>query len=210
MLRLLIIRHGQTSWNLEGRNQGHADIELDETGLQQAKEFANALKEENVDTIYSSDMKRTMATAKALSKSIKVPVLQDKRLRERDYGEWEGKTHEEIEIEDPENLHAYRLDPTLRSSGGAETGIDVFARVGYFLVDLLREKQDGTVVIVTHGGAGSALIAALIHGTPATASCFRLTNCGITEVTIDSRGRRRLIRFNDPSHLACTPNATSK
>jgi broad specificity phosphatase PhoE len=213
MLRLLIIRHGQTSWNLEGRNQGHADIELDETGIQQATEFANALREENVDTIYSSDMKRTIATAEVLSKSIKVPVLQDKRLRERDYGEWEGKTHEEIELQDPEKLKAYGSDPTLNAAGGAETGIDVFARVGYFLVDLLREKQDGTVAIVTHGGAGSALLAALIHGSPATASCFRLTNAGITEITIDKRGRRRLVRYNDPSHLNCAiglPNAASK
>lgn len=203
MLRLLIIRHGQTQWNLESRNQGHADIELNDTGVSQAKQIAEALRNETIDALYASDMKRTVATANEIKLQSNVEVIQDVRLRERDYGTWEGKTHEEIERTDAEVLRAYRANPTINRSGGAETGIDVFMRAAYFLSDVLKRHKEGTIAIVTHGGTGSALIAALIHGTPSTASCFRLSNCGITEITIDERGRRKLIRLDDWLHLKC-------
>ncbi|MGI8923017.1 MAG: histidine phosphatase family protein [Fimbriimonadales bacterium] len=201
MLRLLIIRHGQTSYNLEGRNQGHADIELDETGLEQAESCSVALQQESVDAVYSSDMKRTVATAEALSQKIGVQKRSDHRLRERDYGSWEGMTRDEILERDGEAYLAYKRDPVLQLSGGGENGIDVFARVGYFLVELLERHASGTVAIFTHGGSGSALIAALLHGSPATADCFRLSNCGITEITFDEIGTRRMVRFDDCSHF---------
>ncbi|MBA3725707.1 MAG: histidine phosphatase family protein [Armatimonadetes bacterium] len=201
MLRLLIIRHGQTSYNLEGRSQGHADIELDEAGLKQAEMCSVALRQESVDAVYSSDMKRTLATAEALSQKIGVEVISDIRLRERDYGSWEGMTREDILERDQEAYRACKADPVLQLSGGGESGIDVFARVGYFLVELLERRSSGTVAIFTHGGSGSALIAALLHGSPATADCFRLSNGGITEITFDEIGTRRMVRFDDCSHL---------
>lgn len=205
MLRLFIVRHGQTSWNLSGRNQGRADIELDETGLAQAEEFANSFREEKIDLVYSSDAKRAAATAAALAKLLGIEVETDHRLRERDYGTWEGKTRAEIEAEDGKAYAEYKTDPATKRTGGAESGIEVFARAGYFLSDLLKQHEDGNYVIVTHGGTGSALIAALLHGSPATANCFRLSNCGITEFTIEKNGRRRLLRFNDCGHLSCAP-----
>lgn len=204
MLRILVVRHGQTSYNKEFRNQGRADIELDEIGCAQADSLAQAMSGENVDAIYTSNLKRAAKTADALATSRGLEVIVDRRLAERDYGAWEGKTREEILESDKEGFALYRADPVIQTSGGGETGIDVFMRVVSFLSELVQKHDAGTVVIVTHGGSGSALIAALIHGSPATADCIRLSNCSVTEVLIEG-SRRRLARFDDHSHLSERP-----
>lgn len=202
MTRLLIVRHGQTAYNREFRNQGRADIELDEVGMAQAACLAGVLAEVEPDAVYSSPLKRAQATAKAIARDRE--VVLDARLAERDYGTWEGKTREEIAIEDADNHTRYRSDPVIQPSGGGETGIDVFMRCVGFLHDLFARHDSGTFVVVTHGGSGSALIAALLNGSPATADCFRLSNCSVTEVLVDGP-RRRLVRFDDHGHLDSPP-----
>ena len=202
MLRVLIVRHGQTSYNKEFRNQGHADIELDEVGHAQAACLADTLSGEEIDAVYSSPLKRAHATAIAIAKGADVTV--DKRIAERDYGRWEGKTRDEILETDAEAFGLYRTDPVIHTSGGVETGVEVFMRCVAFLADVFQKHEEGTVLIVTHGGSGSALIAALLHGSPATADCFRLSNCSITEVLIEGP-RRRLVRFDDHTHLDEAP-----
>ena len=204
MLRVLIIRHGQTSYNREFRNQGRADIELDEVGIGQAGCLANLLDSERLDAIYSSDLVRASKTASVIAERLGVRVVIDGRLAERDYGRWEGKTRDQIIAEDTDGFSAYRSDPVTQSSGGGETGIDVFMRGVSFLSDLLQKHEEGNVAIVAHGGSGSALIAALINGSPSTADCFRLSNCSVTEIVIEGH-RRRLIRFDDHGHLDETP-----
>jgi broad specificity phosphatase PhoE len=198
MLRVLIVRHGQTAHNKEFRNQGRADIELDEIGISQASCLAGALPE--VDAVYSSPLKRATKTAQAMA----VAYIEDDRLAERDYGTWEGKTREEILASDADAFHRYRNDPVTQASGGGETGIDVFMRSVSFLHELFQRHTEGTVIIVTHGGSGSALIAALINGGPATADAIRLSNCSITEILIEG-SRRRVVRLDDHSHLTEAP-----
>lgn len=202
MIRLLIVRHGQTAYNREFRNQGRADIELDEVGVEQAQCLANALAEFEPDAIYSSPLKRASATAEVIARAREVHL--DPRLAERDYGSWEGKTRDEIALEDEESHTLYRADPVTSASGGGETGIDVFMRSVAFLHDLFARHEAGDIVVVTHGGSGSALIAALLNGSPATADCFRLSNCSVTEILVDGP-RRRLARFDDHSHLDSPP-----
>jgi broad specificity phosphatase PhoE len=202
MLRILIARHGQTAYNREFRNQGHADIELDDVGVGQAACLRAALAGEQFDAIYTSQLKRATATANAVANGAQ--VLIDSRLAERDYGDWEGKTKDEIAETDPDRFVLYRSDPVVHTSGGGETGIDVFMRGVAFLCDLFATHSKGAVLVVTHGGSGSALIAALLHGSPATADCFRLSNCSVTEFLIDG-GKRRMVRFDDHSHLADAP-----
>jgi broad specificity phosphatase PhoE len=202
MLRIVIARHGQTSYNREFRNQGHADIELDEVGLGQAACLRNALEGDRFDAIYTSPLLRASKTAEAVAAGAELVI--DKRIAERDYGSWEGKTRDEILESDSEAFALYRSDPVTQRSGGGETGLDVFMRCVAFLSDVFAKHEDGSVLIVTHGGSGSALIAALIHGSPATADCFRLSNCSITEILVEG-SRRRLVRFDDHAHLDDAP-----
>lgn len=202
MLRILIARHGQTAYNREFRNQGHADIELDETGFAQAVCLRGSLETERFDEIFASPLLRALKTAEAIAGVSEVTI--DKRLAERDYGRWEGKTRDDILATDADAFARYRSDPVTQTSGGGETGLDVFMRGVAFLSELFAKHEEGSVLIVTHGGSGSALIAALIHGSPATADCFRLSNCSITEILVEGQ-RRRLVRFDDHAHLDEAP-----
>ncbi|MCH8273958.1 MAG: histidine phosphatase family protein [Armatimonadetes bacterium] len=205
MLRLLLARHGQTEWNALRRNQGQADTPMDETGYRQARQLAAALAAEQIDAVYSSDLARCLETARPIAEAARIEPVADRRLQERDYGEWEGRTPDELEQEDPQALAAYRADPVLNGPTGGETGIDVFCRAGYFLTDLLKAHSEGVVVVVAHGGSIAALLAALLHGPPSTATCFRLQNCSVSEVVLEADGVRRFVRFNDISHLAPAP-----
>jgi len=198
MLRVLIVRHGQTAYNKEFRNQGRADIELDDVGHSQASRLVEVLPK--ADAVYSSHLKRATRTAMAIAEK----VIEDERLAERDYGRWEGKTREEIIAVDGDNYSAYRHDPVTQTSGGGETGIDVFMRSVSFLHEMLQRHSEGTVIIVAHGGSGSALIAALVNGGPAVADCIRLSNCSISEILVEG-SRRRIVRLDDHTHLVETP-----
>ncbi|MCW5947780.1 MAG: histidine phosphatase family protein [Fimbriimonadales bacterium] len=205
MLRVLAVRHGQTNWNLTGRNQGHADIPLDETGKQQAADLAKALSHERFAAIYCSPMQRVLQTVEAIARNANCEPIIDSRLIERNYGSWEGLTQSEAHSNDPERFDAYHADPTILSPPNGETGIDVFCRAGYFAADILKSHHEGTILVMSHGGTISSLIAVAIGASPATANAFRIRNCSVTEIRFLPNGRRRLVRFDDVSHLAESP-----
>lgn len=201
MLKLLLIRHGETDWNFQQKNQGQTDIPLNETGKQQSNLLNSHLQTKKIDFIYSSDLVRCIETANKIAEQHTIDVIQDIRLRERNYGKWEGLTPEEIQTSDYDNFMKYHLDPAMYSPSGGETGIEVFSRVTYFLSEILNKHKNGNIAIVSHGGTIAYLISALLHATPSTASSLRFDNCSITEVHCLENGRKKLIRFNDTSHL---------
>lgn len=206
MLRLYLARHGRTVWNQEGRNQGQGDSPLDAVGALQSQCLAEHLASLGLTDIYSSDLGRCLQTAATLGALTSLQPKVDTRLRERDYGEWEGITADDAERTHPEEWKAYRQDPSLHSPPGGESGIEVFMRASHFLFDLLAAHREGSIAIVAHGGVIAAMCAALLHGTPKTAACIRVPNCSVTEIEIDDNGRRRLVRFNDVEHLEAVPS----
>lgn len=109
---ILIIRHGQTAWNKQKRYQGHSDIPLNEKGELQAQALAEALKQEKLDAIISSDLQRARKTAEEIARWHGLPVKLDRDLRERCYGIFEGMQLEEIERDYPEDLARWQAaDP---------------------------------------------------------------------------------------------------
>jgi probable phosphoglycerate mutase len=146
---LLLVRHGETDWNRDGRWQGHSDTHLNEIGRAQAERVAAEL--DGVDVIYSSDLARARETAEIIARRLELPVLVDARLRERYFGAWEGLTAAEIEVE-------FR-DAHLRWLAGEGPGADdaePFAafgeRVREALGEILERHPDETVLVVAHGG----------------------------------------------------------
>ena len=141
---ILLVRHGETDWNLERRVQGQTDRPLNETGRRQARELASALADESIDAIFSSDLVRAHETARILAepRGLDVTVLPD--LREKDFGTWEGLTDREILDRFPEARG--------RPWGDAETSEDVGRRVVGALLRIADSHPGASVLVVAHGG----------------------------------------------------------
>ena len=137
MIRLLLVRHGQTEGNVLGLYQGRTDVDLNEVGQEQARKLAQRLASEKIDGIYSSDLKRAMQTAEAVAAVRGMTVASSKELRELNVGDFEGKSPEEIEREYGPMENLWR-EGEWRAPGGETLG-EFSARVGGFLA----RKSDG-------------------------------------------------------------------
>ena len=158
-IRLLLWRHGQTAWNVEGRFQGQTDIPLDETGEQQAERAARLLAALRPDVIISSDLSRAMATAAPLARLTGLTVSTDKDLRERHGGAWEGLSDVQIRTQYPVE-HAQWMPP------GGESTATVGERAGAALHRIADGLAPGSLAVVVSHGAALRLGAARLLGLP--------------------------------------------
>ena len=150
--RIIAIRHGETAWNVDTRLQGHLDIALNDVGLWQASRVALALTDEPIDAIYTSDLMRAWQTAQAIAEVAACPVITDQGLRERGFGEFEGKTHAEIEADWPDmSLQWRRREPDWAPPGG-ESLNTMRERVQRTASALAAQHIGGQIVLVAHGG----------------------------------------------------------
>lgn len=162
MIELIAVRHGETDWNRVRRLQGHTDIALNETGIEQAARLAAALAREPIAAIYSSDLGRALATAEPVAAALGLTVRQNPLLRERNYGLFEGKTIAEIVEQHPEDAERLRLRDARHRMPGGESQTEFFERVTGAVRAIAAEENgaprcDGdvkrTILLVTHGGA---------------------------------------------------------
>lgn len=155
-MKFYIIRHGQTNWNKEGRIQGKTDIELNEEGIKQAEEAKRILKDYPIDMIVSSTLKRARKTAEIINEAKNVPIIFKEALEERCFGEFEGKTREEIQDENwySEILDNYKLNKQYK---GVETIQDLCNRVWNLIDELKEDFTEKNILIVTHGGVTRAI-----------------------------------------------------
>jgi broad specificity phosphatase PhoE len=152
MIHFVLIRHGETDWNREGRWQGQADVPLNSHGLEQAASLAQSLNGlTRLDAIYSSDLLRARQTAAALAQAAGLSVRLDPRLREIHQGEWQGLRVEEIEARYSHVFHQRSQDPWEVAPPGGETAAQVRGRVKAALNEIAQRHPDGTVAIVSHG-----------------------------------------------------------
>lgn len=158
MIRLLVARHGQTSWNSEGRYTGTADLDLNETGVRQAESLADRLASHKIEAMVSSPMKRALQTAKIISRTIPCEILVIPEFAERSMGVFEGLTSDEARTRFPKLWrHAITQQMCVTPPGG-ETIVEVGRRVRQGL-KRLAQRHRGTVILVTH-----AFIARMIFG----------------------------------------------
>jgi probable phosphoglycerate mutase len=149
---VLLIRHGETVWNGEGRIQGHLDSALSAAGRAQARALGERLAEEGIDVLASSDLGRALTTAAAIAAATDLEVVVDSRLRERGFGALEGMTWPEIAGAFPEDYaHLSRRDPAHRPPGG-ESAIEFRDRVFACVTELAQSAPGARLAIVVHGG----------------------------------------------------------
>ncbi len=156
-MKIILVRHGETNWNLYNKYQGHRDIALNDTGRKQAHEIALRLKNDNIEAIYCSDLSRTLETASIIAEYFKLPVNVDPRLREMSFGEWEGLTFTEVYARYPEEYEDwYRNTGTFKIPGGESPG-ELLERVWPALLEITR-RHAGTILVSTHGGVLRSLL----------------------------------------------------
>lgn len=183
-MQIILLRHGATDWNLQGRCQGATDLELNATGLRQAAAVAADLSGETIAAIYASNLKRAVQTAAIVGQTHNLAVVVEERLRELDHGKLEGLTFAEIHSAMPEFLRQWRERPAEVLIPGGERLIEVEARVWEGMERIARRhRPDETVVIVSHHFPIAALLCR-ITGTPLNRyRSFRLAPCELTRLT---------------------------
>jgi len=155
--RIIAIRHGETAWNVDTRIQGQLDIPLNDTGRWQAHRLALALAGEPIAAVYSSDLLRAWDTALSVADAVGRPVVTDEGLRERGFGEFQGRTYAEIEALWPEEALRWRKrDPHFAPPGG-ESLVALRERVTRTAHALAARHAGEQIVMVGHGGVMDVL-----------------------------------------------------
>ncbi|SNS50831.1 probable phosphoglycerate mutase [Micrococcales bacterium KH10] len=166
---IVLLRHGRTAYNAQGRLQGQIDIPLDRIGTWQAVEGARALAASfEADLVVTSDLVRARQTADEYTRLIGGSAIVDERLRERGFGIWEGKSGEELAAGWPEEFALWRKG--IDSPGvGAEPRDVAAARVAEAVLDYAAQVRDGGVlVVVSHGAAISSAVSHILGLDPLT------------------------------------------
>jgi broad specificity phosphatase PhoE len=201
-VRILLARHGETHFNVEGRWQGQSDSPLTERGLAQARELARALATERVAAIYSSDLGRARHTAAVVAAPHGLPVQLDARLREIDVGSWTGKGRVEIDAEFPGQLQAWHTQPARMRLRGGETLAEVQTRALAFFSDVMPPHADQTVVVIAHGAVNQTI---LVHALGGTLDDLwleqRIDNCQISRLAWAPAAGLELVELCDVRHL---------
>src|SRR5262245_6113995 len=171
MTTLLLVRHGETDWNAEGRLQGHTDRPLNTWGREQAKRLAEQLSGDSIDAVYASDLSRAKETAEIVGERLGLPVVIDPDLREKDWGNWEGLTgpeRDQVEfVGETTQAHARRM---LRAD------------------QRIAERHPGQrVLVVTHGGSVRRVQTAVV-GMAAPV----IDNCGVWTIAHENGNFRAI------------------
>lgn len=160
-MNIYIVRHGQTEENLKGTYYGDLDCSLTELGVQQAKSLEKKLQGINFHKIYCSDLKRAEETLKHIK--VKGEIVTDKRIRERSFGIFEGRTYKEIEENFRELCSAWNEDWVDYRPEGGESFRDSYLRVEEFMENLKTETGEN-ILVCTHGGIVKAMYIYVLGG----------------------------------------------
>ena len=199
--RILAIRHGETLWNVDSRIQGHLDIGLNDTGRWQAERLGLALKDEPIAAIYASDLSRAHDTALAVSRHTGVPVQAEPGLRERSFGEFEGRTFAEIETELPAQAQRWRQrDPAFTPAGG-ESLLMLEARVLSVAGRLAAQHPGEQIALFAHGGVMDILYRAATRLDLQAARTWALGNTAVNRLLWSPEGFS-LVGWADVQHLS--------
>jgi probable phosphoglycerate mutase len=198
--RFIVVRHGETEWNVQHRIQGNGDSPLTARGRAQADAIAERLASERFDALIASDLGRAMQTAQRIARRTGHAVIADARLRERHFGEGEGMTYADIDRLHPGAFsRTQEMDPDYRVPGG-ETRREFHERIMHAF-EALAEAHDGQrIAVVAHGGVLAAIYR-VIHGIPvAQPHTIPIANAAYNAITFEA-DRWLLETWDDVAHL---------
>ena len=199
MLEIILVRHGETEWNVGEVFRGRIDIELNETGLKQAGLLAEYLSNEKIDAVYSSPLKRALKAAEMIASYHKLDVEIAPGLIDFDYGEWQGLPHQEVRDKYRELYAEWVSHPHQVKMVDGES-LDEVRKRAMDVVERVIAKYEGSVALVSHRVVNKVLICALLGLDNCHFWNIRQDTCGITNFTYENE-RFILTRHNDTSYL---------
>ncbi|TME69666.1 MAG: histidine phosphatase family protein [Chloroflexi bacterium] len=198
--RLVLIRHGQSTWNREHRIQGQLDPPLSEDGRRQAELLAARLARRTFAAHFASDLKRAFETAEIIGAAVGMRPVPEAALREIYLGEWEGLRTDEIAARYPEAWARWVEEPDWNIVPGGEREAEFDARVGQAIDQILAQHSRGDVLVVTHGGVIQVALHRVVGKPSRGLFPFRIQNASMT-VLERSGGRMVISGVNDVAHL---------
>lgn len=201
MTRVYLIRHAEAEGNVYRRAQGQYDSYITKKGERQIAALAERFKDEHIDALYSSDLRRTMKTAGAITKYHDLKLNTDPRLREVSIGSWEDRPWGNLALEDPKNMWFFNNDPANWKAEGGE-GYENLQRRMYEAVNEIAARHDGqTIVCVSHGTAIRSLICKIKNVASADITTVEHgDNTCVSLLEIDGSDVK-IVYYNDNSHL---------
>nr|MBC8331375.1 alpha-ribazole phosphatase [Anaerolineae bacterium] len=191
----------ETDWNLANRFQGQSDVPLNARGHEQAAQLAAHLATEKFNAIYASDLNRAWDTAQAIAAHHTCPLITEPRLREGNFGKWEGCTFDELEKRDPERVKAWMEDVGHFTPPDGETLHELAERVAAAYADIAaKHTNDEIILIVAHGGSMQMLIRHLLNLPINNFWQFHLSHCSVSKIAVYPEGAI-INLFNDICHL---------
>jgi broad specificity phosphatase PhoE len=203
--RILLVRHGQSEGNAEGRFGGHTATPLSARGRRQARRAARALASEKITAIYSSDLLRAVQTAEPLAKLTGLEIKRTTAFRERSVGVMEGLTFEEAAASHPEQYAALIRRDFEHVILGGESYRQMLDRASAKLDHAIEQHRGGRICVFSHTGTICILTLHLMGALDAPELrpvWIKTTNCGITRIELRSDGFVRILAVNDTRHLA--------
>ena len=202
MLRVILVRHGETDWNQERRVQGSgSDRQLTETGRQQAESIGLRLKQEGIQAIYSSPLQRALDTAQAIARHHQAEAQIEPSLNEIDAGELEGIPTKKIGSYLNQLLARERRDESVSKLYGGEMLTEVQQRAWSTIQRLVDKHRDGAIVVVSHYFVILSIICSVLGLPLSEMGRLKLEVGSISTIVFDERGAK-LALFNDNCHLA--------
>jgi broad specificity phosphatase PhoE len=201
MIRLILVRHGETAWNQERRIQGgSSDTGLSEVGRRQVERLGLALKETKIDAIYASPLKRALDTAQAIAGYHQLIVQVEPDLREMEVGELEGVSIAELGTSFSQFLLQWRQGQGMEKLPGGESVIELADRVWATIESIMKKHEQGTIVVVCHFFTAVAAICKAL-GWPLTCiERIRVQTGSISIIDLED-GQHRLVSLSDTCHL---------
>ena len=199
MTDIILVRHGETEWNLAEIFRGRIDVGLNETGVKQAELLAEYLSDVKIESIYSSPLKRAVKTAEAIAGYHRIDIKITPGLIDFNFGEWQGLPHQEVQKRYKELYTEWLNNPHQVVIPGGESLNDVRQRA-IAAVDDAIAKYKGTVILVSHRVVNKVLICALLGLDNSHFWQIRQDTCSITSFSYENE-RFILTRHNDTSFL---------
>lgn len=199
MTQIILVRHGETEWNVKEVFRGRIDIELNETGMRQAELLAQHLSNIKIDAIYSGPLRRALTTAEKIAGYHKLDVVTTPGLIDFNFGEWQGLPRQAVR-DRYKKLYAQWLNQPNRVKMPAGESLDEVRKRAMGVVDGVIAKYKGSVVLVSHRVVNKVLICALLGLDNSHFWNIEQATCGLTIFTYENE-RFILTRHNDTSYL---------